>query len=209
MESIFSWKYFKSKLTLKNIIETLQIIEFKFFSTARVLFQNPGKLIHSYLSGEKKYQNPVSFYLSSLLFFYLASYIFESLAPETAVDSEPSESEIIQYLITIPFIVVIAFCNYILFRVCKLNIISHTIIAIYILGQSIFYLTFYYLAHSFFQLSFSNILNALIYIFIVFVNIVVINFSTFKVTLFQAILKSLLIILIGFFSVGFLSSIFL
>ncbi|MFY0626965.1 MAG: DUF3667 domain-containing protein [Reichenbachiella sp.] len=205
MKSIYNWKYLKSKTTFKSTLEVFQIIEFQFFDTVKQIIMRPDELIESFLSGEKKYQNPIAFYLSSLVFILLVAFSVNLIFPE----AENSDSNYAQYVITLPFILVISGMNYILFRRSDLNYISNLIIATYIEGQSIFYLTFLMIGSEFVPFLAKPMIVALFYSLIILTNLIIINRAVFKNRIFHTFWKSLVTVMIGGMLTGYMSSIIL
>lgn len=211
MESIFNWKYLKESITFRTATETfLHIIDLHFFRTAIQLASQPGPFIREYLRGERKAQNPLSFYLSSLFFLFILYTLYEFINHEF-VDKAPDEetSDLLQYWITLPFIFVISGMNFWLFKNSTLNFVSNLIVATYIESQSIIYLTFYLIAVDYFQLLNEPTTQALIYVLIIFGNTFAINFRTFQQSFIRTLWKTLLIILTAFIVMMLIAGIFL
>ncbi len=194
MKSIHNWHYLKSELTLSNVTRVLiHVIDFQFFKTVFDLATKPSQLIQSYLSGHKKYQNPLSFYLSSLFFLFLISFISNKLFSKPLTN----DSDFIQYIITVPFIFVISVMNFLFFRRSKMNYLSHLIVSFYILGQTIFYLIFYYFIVQYLSILDGSITMALVYSFIIYSNLFILNYTIFKRSIIATFWRSTLIIVVG------------
>lgn len=194
MKSVYNWNYLKSEFTLSNVSGILlHVIDFQFFRTVIDLAMKPSQLIESRLAGHKKYQNPLSFYLSALFFLFLVSFISNKLFSKSLTQ----DSGYMHYVLTVPFIFVISVMNYLLFKRPKLNYLSHLIVTFYIIGQTIFYLIFYYFLVEYLLILNESVTMALIYSSIIFMNLFIINYRTFKRSLLATFLKSLLIIIAG------------
>ncbi|MEQ8924325.1 MAG: hypothetical protein RLO81_00855 [Fulvivirga sp.] len=210
MESKFDWKYLKSNITFGTIAETfLHIVDFHFFQTSIQLASQPGVFIREYLKGKRNSQDPVSFYLSSLLFLFILYYLYEFLSPDVIEETTNDESsEYTQYWMTLPFIFTISGMNYLMFRKTKLNLVSNLVIATFIESQSVIYLTFFIISVDFFQVLNEPMTQALIYVLIIFGNIFAINFRTFQFSFFSTLWKSLLVILVAFIVIIVIAGIF-
>jgi|GEM_PF-2771555 len=211
MESKFNWNYLKDNLTFKTATETfLHIIDLHFFRTSLHLASQPGLFIREYLKGERKAQNPLSYFLSSLFFLFILYTLYEFINPEH-IEKTPDEesSDLIQYWITLPFIFVISGMNFWMFRKSTLNYLSNLIIATYIESQSVIYLTFYLIAVDYFQFLNEPMTMALIYVLIIFGNTFAINFRTFQLPFIQTLWKTLFVILTAFIVMIVIAGIFL
>lgn len=179
----------------------LHLIDGHFFKNIIGLISRPGQFIREYLKGNSHHQNPASYYFTSLAFLFFLSRVYDLIGISEVV--EPSGNSTLdnyaQYLVTLPFVLTISVFNYLFFKESKLNYFSHLIIAFFIIGQCLVYLTVYFFFTEVLLWLDEPMTQALIYSLIILINIVLINYKTFQQSLMKSFWKSLTILMIAFF----------
>jgi len=198
MNSIYTWKYLKSRINIHSIADTfVHIINLTFFKTSYNLLRRPEK-IRLQLAGQRELQGAFSFYLTSLIFVMIFSYISYFLFPESFEYIEPRPlDDFLQYIITLPFAVGIAIMNFFLFRKSQLNFLSNLIISLYIIGQSAIFLAFNFLFISAFNVLDAPMVQALIYVIIILFNLFTVNYNVYDRGFFSTLWKSLIAIFVS------------
>jgi hypothetical protein len=199
MNSIYNWKYLRTRITVETVLETLlHVIDLTFFKTVAQILRQPSK-IRRFLIGESELQGPLSFYLSSLVFVFIISFVNFKLFPESFEQIDGSSDEnYAHYFVTVPFIVIIGLMNLLLFRKERLNFLSNLIVALFIIGQSVFYLAFYLTAIAVFDVFDDPMTQASVYVMIIFGNLFIVNLRTFERPIFATLWRSTFGLVVAF-----------
>ncbi|WP_147407408.1 DUF3667 domain-containing protein [Reichenbachiella sp. MSK19-1] len=198
MQSVYTWEYLGNKLSFRSVADVLiHAITPEFFVTSFKLTTKPKKVVSDFLEGNKTFLNPLSYFLSSLVFLFILTYLNQLIFPETRDVTAGESEEYLQYLITIPFILIIASFNRFFYRRSKVNFLTNLIIATYIEGQTIIYLTIYFLIIENFKILNEPMTQMFIYVGIIYVNLIVFSYISFQRSFISTFLKATLTIFIA------------
>ncbi len=198
MQSVYTWKYLREKVTFRSIVDVfIHAITPEFFVTSINLTFKPRKVVTEFLGGRKTFLNPISYFLSSLVFLLILWYLNQLISPGIRKVTEGQPEDYLQYLITIPFILIVASFNRFLYRKSEVNFLTNLIIATYIEAQSIVYLTIYFLIIENLQIVFEPMTQMFIYVGIIYFNLIIFSFVSFQRSFISTLARATLTMLIA------------